>query len=62
VIFRFVIGDAANIGYLGLNVSPTSMLANQKLRQAIAYGIDRDVIIHRLLKRSGAKGKRDHAA
>jgi peptide/nickel transport system substrate-binding protein len=44
------IGDGASVGYLGLNVSGNSPLANQKLRQAIAYGIDREVIIHRLLR------------
>jgi peptide/nickel transport system substrate-binding protein len=44
------ISDGASIGYLGLNLSSSSKLSNQKLRQAIAYGIDRDVIIHRLLR------------
>jgi peptide/nickel transport system substrate-binding protein len=52
---QVVIGDGANIGYLGVNVSPTSMLANPKLRQAIAYGIDREVIIHRLLRDQARK-------
>jgi peptide/nickel transport system substrate-binding protein len=42
--------DGANIGYLGLNLSPSSLLSNQKVRQAVAYGIDREVIIHRLLR------------
>jgi peptide/nickel transport system substrate-binding protein len=44
------LADGANIGYLGLNLSSSSLLSNQKLRQAIAYGIDREVIIHRLLR------------
>jgi peptide/nickel transport system substrate-binding protein len=52
---QVVIGDGANIGYLGVNTSPTSVLANQKVRQAIAYGIDRDVIIHRLLRDQARK-------
>lgn len=52
---QVIIGDGANIGYLGLNVSTTSLLANRKLRQAIAYGIDRDVIIHRLLRDQARK-------
>ena len=52
---QVIVGDGANIGYLGVNVSPTSVLANQKLRQAIAYGIDRDVIIHRLLRDQARK-------
>jgi peptide/nickel transport system substrate-binding protein len=52
---QVVIGDGASIGYLGVNASPTSVLANQKLRQAIAYGIDRDVIIHRLLRDQARK-------
>ena len=52
---QVVVGDGANIGYLGVNVSPTSLLSNQKLRQAIAYGIDRDVIIHRLLRDQARK-------
>ena len=52
---QVVIGDGANIGYLGVNVSSTSVLANQKVKQAIAYGIDRDVIIHRLLRDQARK-------
>jgi len=52
---QVIIGEGANIGYLGLNVSSSSQLANQKLRQAVAYGIDRDVIIHRLLRDQARK-------
>jgi peptide/nickel transport system substrate-binding protein len=52
---QVVIGDGASIGYLGLNVSPTSVLSNQKVRQAVACGIDRDVIIHRLLRDQARK-------
>ena len=52
---QVILGDGASIGYLGVNVSTTSLLSNQKLRQALAYGIDRDVIIHRLLRDQARK-------
>jgi peptide/nickel transport system substrate-binding protein len=52
---QVVLGDGASIGYLGVNVSGTSLLSNQKLRQAVAYGIDREVIIHRLLRDQARK-------
>lgn len=52
---QVVVGDGASIGYLGVNVSSNSLLSNQRLRQAIAYGIDRDVIIHRLLRDQARK-------
>ncbi len=52
---QVILGDGASIGYLGINLSPTSLLSNQKLRQAVAYGIDRDVIIHRLLRDQARK-------
>jgi peptide/nickel transport system substrate-binding protein len=52
---QVVLGDGASIGYLGVNVSATSLLANQKVRQAVAYGIDREVIIHRLLRDQARK-------
>jgi len=52
---QVILGDGASIGYLGVNLSSVSLLSNQKVRQAVAYGIDRDVIIHRLL-RDQAKG------
>ena len=52
---QVVLGDGASIGYLGVNVSPTSLLSNQKLRQAVAYAIDRDIIIHRLLRDQARK-------
>ena len=52
---QVVLGDGASIGYLGVNVSSTSLLSNQKLRQAVAYGIDRDLIIHRLLRDQARK-------
>ncbi|HSF23894.1 MAG TPA: ABC transporter substrate-binding protein [Blastocatellia bacterium] len=49
------LGEGANIGYLGLNLSSSSLLSNQKVRQAVAYCIDRDVIIHRLLRDQARK-------
>jgi len=52
---QVVLGDGASIGYLGVNVSSTSLLASKNLRQAVAYGIDRDVIIHRLLRDQARK-------
>ena len=52
---QVVLGDGASIGYLGVNFSGTSLLSNQKVRQAVAYGIDREVIIHRLLRDQARK-------
>ena len=49
------LADGANVGYLGLNLSGSSLLSNKMLRQAIAYGIDREVIIHRLLRDQARK-------
>jgi len=49
------VSDGASIAYLGLNLSASSRLSNQKVRQAIAFGIDRDVIIHRLLRDQARK-------
>lgn len=42
--------EGVNIDYLGLNLTQGSELRNQKLRRAVAYALDRDVIIHRLLR------------
>lgn len=44
------LGEGANIGYLGVNTTSVSLLTNPKVRQAVAYGIDREIIIHRLLR------------
>jgi peptide/nickel transport system substrate-binding protein len=52
---QVIVGDGASIGYLGANVSSNSLLTNQKIRQAVAFGIDRDVIIHRLLRDQARK-------
>ena len=46
---KVIIGDGTNIGHLGVNLT-SPFLSNQKVRQAIAYAIDRDSIIHRLLR------------
>src|SRR5256714_2911359 len=47
---QVVVGDGANIGYLGANTTSASALGNVKVRQAVAYAIDRHSIIHRLLR------------
>ncbi|MEN3335168.1 MAG: peptide/nickel transport system substrate-binding protein [Blastocatellia bacterium] len=52
---QVVINDGANIGYLGANTTSTSLLGNVKIRQAVAYAIDRDSIIHRLLRDQARK-------
>jgi peptide/nickel transport system substrate-binding protein len=44
------LGDGASIAYLGLNLSSSSRLQDPRLREAVAFGIDREVIIHRLLR------------
>ncbi|HSE99173.1 MAG TPA: ABC transporter substrate-binding protein, partial [Blastocatellia bacterium] len=47
---QVAIEEGANVDYLGLNLTGSSVVANQKVRQAIAFAIDRQVIIHRLLR------------
>jgi peptide/nickel transport system substrate-binding protein len=47
---QVVLKEGANVDYLGLNLTQSSQLASQKLRQAIALAIDREVIIHNLLR------------
>ncbi len=47
---QVVMKEGANVDYLGLNLAQGSRLADQKLRQAIAFAINRDVIIHNLLR------------
>ncbi|MEW6128752.1 MAG: ABC transporter substrate-binding protein [Acidobacteriota bacterium] len=39
-----------NVDYMGVNLAPSSPMSNAKVRQAVAYAIDRDVIIKRLLR------------
>src|SRR5689334_3987674 len=52
---QVVIGDGANIGYLGANTTSSSLLSDVRVRQAVAYAIDRDTIIHRLLRDQARK-------
>ncbi|HKP14005.1 MAG TPA: ABC transporter substrate-binding protein, partial [Blastocatellia bacterium] len=52
---QVVISDGANIGYLGVNTTPASLLGDVRVRQAVAYAIDRDAIIHRLLRDQARK-------
>jgi peptide/nickel transport system substrate-binding protein len=47
---QVTIDEGTNIGYLGLNLTKASPLANQKVRQAVAYAIDTEVMIERLLR------------
>jgi peptide/nickel transport system substrate-binding protein len=47
--------EGVNVDYLGINLSPQSQMANQKLRQAVAYAIDREVIINRLLRNQATR-------
>jgi peptide/nickel transport system substrate-binding protein len=42
--------EGANVDYLGLNLTGTSVVADQRVRQAIACAIDRQIIIRRLLR------------
>jgi peptide/nickel transport system substrate-binding protein len=46
---QVVIGDGTNIAHLGINLT-VPPLNSQKVRQAIACAIDREAIIHRLLR------------
>jgi peptide/nickel transport system substrate-binding protein len=43
------VAGGSNIAHLGVNLT-SPLLSNQKVRQAIAYAIDRETIIHRLLR------------
>ena len=52
---QVVLGDGANIGYLGVNTTSVSQLANPKIRQAVAYAIDREVITDLLLRKQARK-------
>lgn len=47
--------DGVNVDYLGVNLSPQSQMANPKLRQAVAYALDREVIINRLLRNQATR-------
>ncbi len=54
---QVVIENGANVDYVGLNLSSSSRLANQKLRQAIAYALNRDVIIQSLLRNQARRAE-----
>jgi peptide/nickel transport system substrate-binding protein len=47
--------EGVNVDYLGINLTSLSQMANQKLRQAVAYAIDREVIITRLLRNQATR-------
>jgi peptide/nickel transport system substrate-binding protein len=49
--------DGVNVDYLGVNLSTLSQMSNQKLRQAVAYAIDREVIINRLLRNQATRAE-----
>ena len=54
---QVLIDEGINVGYLGVNLLPTSPLADKRVRRAIAYAIDTDVIIHRLLRDQAKRAK-----
>ena len=54
---QVLIDEGINVGYLGLNLTHASPLADRKVRQAIAYAIETDVIIHRLLRDQAGRAK-----
>ena len=47
--------EGVNIDYLGVNVTSQSPLSNVKVRQAVAYAIDREIIINRLLRNQATR-------
>jgi peptide/nickel transport system substrate-binding protein len=49
--------EGVNVDYLGVNTSALSAMANPKLRQAVAYAIDREVIITRLLRNQATRAE-----
>jgi peptide/nickel transport system substrate-binding protein len=49
--------EGVNVDYLGVNTSALSAMANSKLRQAVAYAIDREVIINRLLRNQASRAE-----
>jgi peptide/nickel transport system substrate-binding protein len=55
---QVVIKEGANVDYIGMNLTPGSVLSSPKVRQAIAYACDSEVIIHRLLR---DQARRAHA-
>ena len=47
---KVVEAAGVNVDYLGVNLSPQSVLSNVKVRQAVACAMNREVIISRLLR------------
>lgn len=54
---QVMIDEGTNIGYLGLNLTKASPLANQKVRQAVACAIDTEVMIERLLRNQAKRAR-----
>jgi peptide/nickel transport system substrate-binding protein len=46
---QVILQGGTNIAHLGINLT-SSILSNERVRQAISFAIDRDSIIHRLLR------------
>jgi peptide/nickel transport system substrate-binding protein len=49
--------EGVNVDYLGVNLTPLSQMSNQKLRQAVACAIDREIIISRLLRNQATRSE-----
>lgn len=49
--------EGVNVDYLGVNTSSLSAMGNPKLRQAVAYAIDREIIISRLLRNQATRAE-----
>jgi peptide/nickel transport system substrate-binding protein len=47
---QIVEAEGVNVDYLGANLSSSSLMSNVKVRQAVAYAFDRNIIISRLLR------------
>ncbi len=54
---QVIVGDGANFDYLGLNLTSKSLASNQNVRKAIAFAIDREVIIDRLLRKQARRAE-----
>jgi peptide/nickel transport system substrate-binding protein len=52
---QIVEAEGVNIDYLGANLAASSPMSNVKVRQAVAYAIDRNVIIDRLLRNQAVR-------
>jgi peptide/nickel transport system substrate-binding protein len=55
---KVALREGTNIDYLGANLSKGSKLSDQRVRQAIAFAIEPEVMIHRLLR---DQARRAHA-